>query len=153
MADTRHTAPLFGEETGSTSPPNIDGSLRVDVVEPSSSISGGRANVNSTRIANSLTQSRTASQHNIAIDVERKGCGSKFCTLMDTWPITFVLGAALIGIGIGIGLSAWEPDDPRTKETAVLWIGLLGELFIRSLKCVVLPLVFVSIAICKFISS
>lgn len=51
------------------------------------------------------------------------------------------------GIGIGIGLSFWKPDDPASKATAILWIGLVGDLFIRALKCIVLPLVFVSIAI------
>ena len=78
---------------------------------------------------------------------KRKGCGSKFCHLMDTWPITFVLIAAAIGIGVGVGLSTWNPTDTTQKDTAILWIGLLGELFIRALKCIVLPLVFVSIAI------
>ena len=86
-----------------------------------------------------------------AIDIEdeaeRKGCGSKFCNLMERWPVTFVLIAAAIGISIGIALSTWQPDDPSKKETAVLWIGLLGDLFIRALKMIVLPLVFVSIAI------
>jgi len=78
---------------------------------------------------------------------KRKGCGSKFCHLMDTWPITFVLIAAAIGIGVGVGLSTWNPEDTTQKDTAILWIGLVGELFIRALKCIVLPLVFVSIAI------
>lgn len=53
----------------------------------------------------------------------------------------------LKGIGIGIGLSFWQPEDPVSKSTAILWIGLVGDLFIRALKCIVLPLVFVSIAI------
>jgi len=53
----------------------------------------------------------------------------------------------LKGIGIGVGLSFWQPEDPASKATAILWVGLVGDLFIRALKCIVLPLVFVSIAI------
>ena len=50
--------------------------------------------------------------------------------------MAFVLVAVLIGIVIGFGHSFWSPDGPSTKETAVLWIGLMGDLFIRSLKCI-----------------
>jgi len=52
-----------------------------------------------------------------------------------------------VGIGIGIGLSFWMPENPNDKATALKWIGLVGDLFIRALKCVVLPLVFVNVAI------
>ena len=71
----------------------------------------------------------------------------KFCGVMDKYPVSFVVGSALIGIGLGIGLSFWNPENTHGKTTAILWIGLLGDLFIRALKCVVLPLVFVSIAV------
>ena len=102
-------------------------------------------NRNSIRLTNSLISSQAPSTD--TAKAERRGCGSKFCNLMERWPVTFVLIAAAIGISIGIALSTWQPDDPSKKETAVLWIGLLGELFIRALKMIVLPLVFVSIAI------
>ncbi|KAL7543231.1 hypothetical protein ACHAWF_007344 [Thalassiosira exigua] len=80
-------------------------------------------------------------------DGERKRCCSKFCLLLDVWPTTFVCIAALIGTVIGIGLSFWTPDNPSAKETLLLWIGLLGDVFIRSLRCIIIPLVFVSVTI------
>lgn len=78
---------------------------------------------------------------------ENKRCCTRFCAIMDAYPVSFVIGSAAIGIGLGIGLSFWNPEDPSGKITAIMWIGLLGDLFIRALKCVVLPLVFVSIAV------
>lgn len=75
------------------------------------------------------------------------GCCGKLCQVMDKYPIPFVVAGAALGFGLGIGLSMWNPDDPQSKKTAILWIGLLGDLFIRALKCIVLPLVFVSIAV------
>lgn len=79
-------------------------------------------------------------------ETKKKNCCTNFCYIMDTYPVTFVIIAAAIGIGLGIGLSFWRPDGSG-KYTVIMWIGLLGDLFIRSLKCVVLPLVFVSIAV------
>ena len=77
----------------------------------------------------------------------KKGCCNKFWGVLDEYPLTFIIGGALIGMGIGVGLAYWKPAVPADKATAILWIGLLGELFIRALKCIVLPLVFVSIAV------
>lgn len=77
---------------------------------------------------------------------KQKGC-SKFCSIMDRFPLSFVLGAAVLGFSIGIGLAIWNPTDPADKVLAIMWIGLVGDLFIRALKCIVLPLVFVSIAV------
>lgn len=74
-------------------------------------------------------------------------CCTRFCGLIDAFPIPFVLGGAAIGLAIGIGLSTWNPDDPSAKDVVITWVGLIGDLFIRALKCIVLPLVFVSIAI------
>lgn len=106
-----------------------------------------RANENSIRVNNSLTISNREFQHQLSEDDENKGCASKFCNLVDTWPVTFVIAAAVVGIVIGIGLSVWTPSDPSVKDMAILWIGLIGDLFIRSLKCIVLPLIFVSITV------
>ena len=78
---------------------------------------------------------------------KKKSCCTSFCGFMDDHFLAFVIGSAAIGMGIGIGLSFWNPEDESVKATAILWIGLLGDLFIRALKCIVLPLVFVSIAI------
>ena len=78
---------------------------------------------------------------------KKKSCCTSFCGVMDDHFVTFILASAAIGIGLGIGLSLWNPEDYADKATAILWIGLLGDLFIRALKCIVLPLVFVSIAV------
>ncbi len=78
---------------------------------------------------------------------KKKSCCTSFCGVMDDHFVVFILVSAAIGIGIGIALSLWNPEDYADKATAILWIGLLGDLFIRALKCIVLPLVFVSIAV------
>ncbi len=83
----------------------------------------------------------------IATSVTKKNCCTSFCGFMDDHFLAFVIGSAAIGMGIGIGLSFWNPEDISSKATVILWIGLLGDLFIRALKCIILPLVFVSIAI------
>lgn len=48
---------------------------------------------------------------------------------------------------MGIGLSVWEPDDADTKSVTLQWVGLIGDMFIRALKAIVLPLVFVNVVI------
>ena len=63
------------------------------------------------------------------------------CGLLGRNPVLTVMIFAALGIGIGVGLSFWEPDDIETKDKFLQWIGLIGDLFIRALKCVVLPLV------------
>jgi len=82
-----------------------------------------------------------------SVTKKKKNCCTSFCGLMDDNFTVFILGAAAIGFGIGIGLSYWTPEDDADKTTALLWVGLIGDLFIRALKCIVLPLVFVSIAV------
>ena len=37
--------------------------------------------------------------------------------------------------------------DDDAKEKVIKWIGLFGVLFIRALKCVILPLVFINVII------
>jgi Na+/H+-dicarboxylate symporter len=69
------------------------------------------------------------------------------CGILSRYPVLSVLFFAIIGIGVGVGLSYWEPDNPETKKKTLKWIGLIGDLFIRSLKCVVLPLVFINVVI------
>jgi Na+/H+-dicarboxylate symporter len=78
---------------------------------------------------------------------QTKTCGSKFCNFYSTHQLAFVITGAVAGICLGVGLSFWQPEDTTAKDTAILWIGLLGDLFIRALKCVILPLVFCSITI------
>ncbi len=74
----------------------------------------------------------------------KKNRGTKYCELQEKFPIAFVLGGAIIGIGHGIGLSFWQPDNPSTKDAAMTWIGLIGNHIIRALMCIIMPLVFVS---------
>jgi hypothetical protein len=123
----------------------------------------GKPNRNSVRNKNSLIRSDVTdsrSRQNMSNIEEGEGevgstkgeedpmknrCTS-FCGVMDDHFLAFVIGSAAIGMGIGIGLSFWNPED-TIKATAILWIGLLGDLFIRALKCIILPLVFVSISI------
>ena len=72
------------------------------------------------------------------------------CGLLGRYPVLSVLLCASIGIGIGIGLSYWDPessDDQHTKDVVLKWIGLVGDLFIRGLKCVILPLVFINVTV------
>lgn len=69
------------------------------------------------------------------------------CGILARYPVLSILGFAAIGIGLGMGLSFWEPSDPDTKDTALDWIGLVGDLFIRALKAVILPLVFVNVTL------
>ena len=69
------------------------------------------------------------------------------CGILGRYPILSLLLFAVCGLSIGIGLSFWEPEDMDTKKNTLKWLGLIGDLFIRSLKCVVLPLVFVNVII------
>jgi len=69
------------------------------------------------------------------------------CVFFNNYPITAILVFVVVGVGLGVGLSYWEPDDVEDKNILIQWIGLVGDLFIRALKCFVLPLVFVNIII------
>jgi L-cystine uptake protein TcyP (sodium:dicarboxylate symporter family) len=73
----------------------------------------------------------------------------KFCAITRKYQILTILFFALLGVGLGVGLSFWEPADADsdTKKITLQWIGLIGDLFLRSLKCFVLPLVFVNVII------
>jgi len=73
-------------------------------------------------------------------DTPSTGCG-----ILGRNPLLAVLVFASSGIALGVGLSFWEPEDAETKANVLLWLGLIGDMFIRSLKAVVLPMVFVSV--------
>jgi len=75
-------------------------------------------------------------------EIPNPGCG-----IMGRYPVLSVLLFAAVGIAIGLGMSYWEPDDMEKKNKALKWLGLIGDLFIRALKAVVLPLVFINVVI------
>ena len=77
-----------------------------------------------------------------ADDMPPRGCG-----ILGRYPVISVMVFAATGIAMGVGLSFWEPDDPDTKDLTLKWFGLIGDLFIRALKCIVLPLVFVNVVL------
>jgi hypothetical protein len=56
------------------------------------------------------------------------------CGILGRYPIISVITFAVVGICIGIGLSAWDPDDGDTKDVVIKWFGLVGDLFIRALS-------------------
>jgi hypothetical protein len=80
-------------------------------------------------------------------DTEEAVTPSTGCGILARYPVLSVLLFAGVGLSVGIGLSFWEPDDVDSKKKTLKWLGLVGDLFIRSLKCVVLPLVFVNVII------
>jgi len=69
---------------------------------------------------------------------EEKSLIKKILTNETFW----VIVAALLGLGVGVAMS-----DGRASPELISWIGLPGDLFIRALKCLVLPLIFVNIII------
>lgn len=69
------------------------------------------------------------------------------CGVMARYPVTSIVTCAILGIVTGYGLSVWVPESKETKDDVVRWIGLIGDMFLRGLKCVVLPLVFVNVSL------
>ena len=70
------------------------------------------------------------------------------CGIFGKYPITALLGFVAFGLFVGIGLSYWRPETPAeqvTKTMAIQWFGLLGVLFLRALKCIILSMVFVNV--------
>ena len=70
------------------------------------------------------------------------------CGIFGKYPITALLGFVAFGLFVGIGLSYWRPETPAeqvTKTMAIQWFGLFGVLFLRALKCIILPMVFVNV--------
>jgi hypothetical protein len=59
--------------------------------------------------------------------VRCKGCCG-FCAFVDRHRVFTILAFAAIGVGIGVGLSFWEPADAGAKQVAIQWVGLIGDL-------------------------
>lgn len=76
--------------------------------------------------------------------LERASLG---CGILGRYPIISIVSFAAVGVGVGVALAGWNPDDPTVKENVLKWIGLIGDVFIRCLKAVVLPLVFCNVAV------
>jgi Na+/H+-dicarboxylate symporter len=74
---------------------------------------------------------------------KKGGC----CGFFVNRPILAIFIFVVLGVALGVGLSYWEPENPTDKKVTIQWLGLVGDLFIRALKCFVLPLVFVNIII------
>jgi len=83
-----------------------------------------------------------ASNDHIDIETPTTGCG-----ILGRYPILSVVAFASCGVALGVGLSVWDPDDDNAKTVTLQWVGLVGDMFIRSLKAIVLPLVFVNVLI------
>ena len=86
-------------------------------------------------------------KHESGGDSTVKSCGSSFSKYYCDHQLGFVVLGATLGIILGVALASWTPEIQNVKDTALLWIGLFGQLFIRALRCVILPLVFSSITI------
>jgi len=72
------------------------------------------------------------------------------CGILGRYPILSLICFVLTGICLGIGLSYWRPttvDGMNTKAVVLVWINLVGDMFLRMLKCIVLPIVFVNVII------
>ena len=91
-------------------------------------------------VRNSLTSSE------VEEDDRNRSVG---CGILGRYPIISVVVFAAVGTGIGLGISYWEPsaDDQETKDIVIQWVGLIGDLFIRALKAVVLPLIFCNVVL------
>lgn len=68
------------------------------------------------------------------------------CGILGRYPVLSVMLFAATGVSMGVGLSYWDPEDD-SKDLTLKWFGLIGDLFIRALKCVVLPLVFINVVL------
>jgi Na+/H+-dicarboxylate symporter len=90
---------------------------------------------------------KTKAEDEEIVDITEEVITPPGCGILGRYPVLSVLLFAGVGVSVGIGLSFWEPDDEEKKEKTLKWLGLVGDLFIRSLKCVVLPLVFVNVII------
>jgi Na+/H+-dicarboxylate symporter len=70
------------------------------------------------------------------------GKNESMCKKILTNDTFWVILCAGLGIGCGIAMA-----DGRASDEVISWVGLPGVLFLRALRCLVLPLIFVNIVI------
>lgn len=72
-----------------------------------------------------------------------RSCGSKFATFMKLNALTMLTVAGVV-FGIGLGLILRNSRDNWTKRE-IMYINYVGELFLRMLKSLILPLIMASL--------
>ena len=97
-----------------------------------------------------ITKATTVVEKKEIYDEEDTVTEDSGCGFFRRYPSLSIFIFACVGIGVGAGFSYWEPDlddDQQKKEVILKWIGLVGDLFIRGLQCVIVPLVFINVTI------
>lgn len=84
-------------------------------------------------LSNGLTQAPTD-------DTKRSGSKAKRCLIQNLLTL-LTFGAVLLGVGLGFLLRGYGPWDKRT----LMYIEFPGELFLRMLKGLILPLIVASL--------
>ena len=69
----------------------------------------------------------TDHDHDDDEEIAQPGCG-----ILARYPVLSVLLFAATGIGAGVALSFWAPDDMGKKDVLLKWLGLIGDLFVRT---------------------
>lgn len=70
-----------------------------------------------------------------------RSCGSRLCGILKQHALILsTVAGAVLGTGFGFGIREADPS-----KTALTWIGLPGELYMRMLKMMVVPLVIASV--------
>ena len=93
------------------------------------------------------TQKTAGAKHDELLESEFGEIVPIGCGPLAQYPVLTVLMFALVGIAIGVGLAQWEPAEASDKSYTLQWLGLVGDLYIRCLKAIVLPLVFINVVI------
>lgn len=59
--------------------------------------------------------------------------------------ITLTIGGVIIGIALGLGLRNVGGDEKVWTERNVMYVNLIGDLFLRVIKAIILPLIVTSL--------
>ena len=66
--------------------------------------------------------------------------------LEDCVLLIVILFAIGVGVGVGLGIRRGNPT-----ETGLMWIGLAGEMYVRLVKMLIVPLVVASVVTGKLL--